>query len=265
MGDDVCLHSNVQLSEEDRAKISVWMLQNFNYIVADETKEDSKEKVNDTMSGSSFLKRFINLSGNLETKVMDIWKKFLFGPEYSKTRASRMTYLLRRVNDLAIYDQTNVEKVSMYMSFIEAFESFLRESTFNKTLRKTHFIYKVLFYLTNAFTVNLVTTWNIFLSIVPLDFVKINQKTKYYKEYINSIYQRNYWVFQTDKQYVDNWTERKQSVTVSTLLRNYNDIPIFPSVSVFKKLHGPYKRKVKRGKLHMTNTRKHFRSKCVVY
>jgi hypothetical protein len=255
MGDDVCLHSNIKLSEEDRHKISVWMLANFNYIVTDDTKQARKDEVKDTISASSFLKRFVNAKGNLETKIMDIWKKLLFGPEYSGTRSSRLTYLLRRIDDFAIYDETNVRRVSIYISFIEVFENFLRESTFNKTLRKTHFLYKILFYLSNAFTSNLVTTWNIFLSIVPLDLSKMSALKDKYDAYIKLIYKRNYWTYDDSSQYVDYWKERKQSVTVSKLLRNYDEVPIYPSVSVFKKLHGPFKKFSCKKKLRAVSTR----------
>lgn len=264
MGDDVCLHSNIMLSEEDRHKISVWMLANFNYIVTDDTVEACKEKVKDVNSASSFLKRFIDSRGNLETKTMDVWKKLLFGPEYSKTRSSRLTYLLRRINDLAICNINSIKQVSLYMSFIEVFENFLRESTFNKTLRKTHFLYKILFYITNAFTVNLVTAWKIFLSIVPLDVSNIIQNSDKYVEYIQKIYRRNYWSYDDSSEYVDYWKERKQSVTVSKLLRNYDDVPIFPNVSIFKKLHGPYKNFKSKKELRTTNARIKKKSKRVV-
>lgn len=250
MGDDVCLHSNVLLTNEQRQKVSVWMLANFNYVVSDDTVQPCKEKVKDTNSASSFLKRFLNTQGMLETKTMDIWKKILFGPEYTKVRSSRLTYFLRRVNDFAIVDSENIKNVALYMSFIGAFERFLRRETFNESLRFSHFLYKILFYLTNGFTDGLKHTWKIFLSIVDIDLKAILSDESKYVSYIKLMYKRNYLTYDDSNQYVDYWKERKQSVTVEKLLRNYHDVPIFPQVSIFKKLHGPFRSFKKNNRRH---------------
>lgn len=240
MGDDVGLHSNVDLTPEQRVRICEWMLTNLNYKAKDETSQSDKTKITTTNDASSFLKRYTNVQGQLETKIKDIWKKLLFGPEINSVRRRRMTYFYRRISDFAIWNEKNRMQVALYMIFIKRLEQFLHERSFSRLLEKTHHFYVVLFSLTAGFTLNIKTIWEIFRTITNFDIKGLIKEASQLNQYIRLIYKRNYWSYDDSVEYVDYWKERKRSTTVSKYLRNSDVVPIILPVSMLEKLHGPY-------------------------
>jgi hypothetical protein len=245
LGDDVCIHSNTLLKKDVRHLISRWMLREFNYVAVDDTNQPCKSKVKTSNQASSFLKRYIDSKGNLDTKTKDIWKKLIFGADYSGTRKSRMTYLYRRVNDLAITSEKELRRVSLYMSFIDNFERFFFNLSYNERISRQKTVYDLLFTFTTGFTNNIRQVWTKFIPLVRFNLFEINQRSEHFYKYLKSVYRQNYWTYDTKREYVDYWVERKQSVTVSKALRNIKEVQIICDVSIFKKLHGPF---VKNGK-----------------
>jgi c-di-AMP phosphodiesterase-like protein len=221
------------------------MLREFNYVAVDDTNQPCKSKVKTSNQASSFLKRYIDSKGNLDTKTKDIWKKLSFGADYSGTRKSRMTYLYRRVNDLAITSEKELRRVSLYMSFIDNFERFFFNLSYNERISRQKTVYDLLFTFTTGFTNNIRQVWTKFIPLVRFNLFEINQRSEHFYKYLKSVYRQNYWTYDTKREYVDYWVERKQSVTVSKALRNIKEVQIICDVSIFKKLHGPF---VKNGK-----------------
>lgn len=247
MGDDVCIHSNHFIDEDVRHEITKWMLFHFNYLAVDDTKQPEKGKVEKSDDASSFLKRYVDKNGNLATKSKDVWKKLIFGADYSDTRKSRLTYLLRRINDLAISDQEEVKRVAVFIAFTEAFERKFYNLPAGERMRKHKIVFQFLFYLSTAFTDKLQYTWLKFVQLMGIDVCAFNERVAFYTRYINQVYRQNYWTYDSQRQYVDYWAERKQSTTVSKALRNMEEYQIMSSVSIFEKLHGPYIKKGSKG------------------
>jgi hypothetical protein len=252
-GDDVCIHSNVLLTDEVRHLICGWMLTHFNYVAVDDTVQPCKAKVKTPDEGSSFLKRYLDRFGNLTTKTKDVWKKLLFGADYSGTRKSRLTYLLRRVNDLAIIDEKQLTDVSRFIAFTDLFEFKFFNQPFVRRLEKHHVLFKMMFYLTDAFTDDLRQIWHKFVTISRISPFELIQRTEHYKKYMHAIYRKNYWTYDSKREYVDYWAERKISTTVGKALRNMQTVQIISHISLVQKLHGPLKKYKKRRKRLCTN------------
>lgn len=243
MGDDVCLHSNAFLSADVRKLIATWMLKNFNYRVVDDTRVADKSLVKNDDDGSSFLKRYCDQRGNLTTKEKDIWKKLIFGADYSGTRKSRLTYLLRRINDLAIINPKQRRSVSIFLAYTEFFESRFYNLSFNERLRRHHIIYQILFVFTDGFTRGVEDVWQKFAQLFNFSFEKFQARVDYYEDHIQRIYAKNYWTYDSKRMYVDYWAERKLSTTVSKALKNVKEPQLFSTISLINKLHGPFKKK----------------------
>jgi hypothetical protein len=246
-GDDVCIHSNVNMTKEVRDKIAKWMQRNFNYVCVDDTKESCKAKVKTSNDASSFLKRYTDSFGNLSTKTKDVWKKLIFGADYSKSRKSRMTYLYRRINDLAIIDPVERRHVAFFMAFTDCLERKFFEFNYNEKVRRIHQIFKMLFVFTDAFRDTQRNIWIKFVQLVNINLNEFNNNVKHFDNYIKMVYRQSYWTYDSSKEYVDYWAERKQSVTVTHALQNCKEYQIFSELSFCEKLHGPFfKRKIKR-------------------
>lgn len=244
-GDDVCIHSNVFLGKNVRDKISEWMLRNFNYVASDDTTEPCKHKVKTSDHASSFLKRYTDVNGNLCTKTKDVWKKLIFGADYSGVRKSRMTYLYRRINDIAIIDPVERKRVSMFFAFTDTFERKFFNLPFTERLNRHHKIYEILFHYTDVFQSGTAVIWKKFSSLININLSEFNNKVKHFDDYIKMVYRQNYWTYDSKREYVDYWSERKQSVTVSKALRNVNEYQILSEISFLEKIHGPFLKKKK--------------------
>lgn len=244
-GDDIVLHTNVDIRKDVRLKVCNWMLHNFNYEAKDETIESFKNKGGDSSKNASFLKRHINSDGMLDTQQVDIWEKILLGPEYSGLRGSRVAYFLRRINDLAIAKPVNVKRISLYYSFINEMEIRFSNCTYQQKEENYKTLYRTVFFLSDAFTCAKRKTWQILIELAGLSSNKIIQGMLDMKKHIENIYVHNYLKYDSKSEYVDYWKEGKKSVTVSQALKNFDDFSFFPSVSIFDKLHSGRKRNIK--------------------
>jgi hypothetical protein len=237
-GDDINIHANVDLSACDRKKIIEWMLIEFNYRASYEDKVSLKNVQKDGLNNSAFLKRIVNEKGLIDTPVSDIWEKILSGPEYSKCRHSRMTYLRRRLNDLCVFNKESREQLALYYSFI-----------FNHPkigVKVEQNLYRILFSLTNGFTSSLENKWEVYCKIFNVEPKNLISTANYYNTYINQLYEKNYLRYDEKHEYVDYWKGKKQSVSVSTILRNSTYIPLWYDKDMFAILHG--KQQAKRRK-----------------
>jgi hypothetical protein len=236
MGDDVALHTKVRISKEKRNQIVKWMVREFNYKAVDSTVDEDKRKDNPIDDRPIFLRRTLDHKGMLDTKIVDIWEKIIFGAEASGLRFNRTAYILRRINDLAIYNKINTLRLAIYAAFVECIES-TREIHTSKLLRD-------IFQTTRCFTLTKQEIWKIFYKVTGIKPSEIYARIKYYYNYIRVIYTRNYLVYETKKPYVETWLETRRTVSVTQYLRNFDNFAIFFSTDIFQILHG----KAKKGK-----------------
>jgi hypothetical protein len=229
-GDDVKIYSNEFISEEILAKMLQWMLQNFNYKGVMTECNPSINSRSSLESKSSFLKRVVTEEGFLDTKTTDVFEKLLMGPEYSKLRNIRFTYLMRRLNDLAIFDDENRKRVAMLVA--------LSKLLMKYTEREFQQLFEVLFRMTDGFTKGTSLTWQITLRITNISENALLKETASIYAYIDKKYHDTYNTYKSDARYVDYWTERKESVTVKDALRNFNDFLAFPNHNIMYRMHG---------------------------
>jgi hypothetical protein len=234
-GDDVNIHTNFLIPKENITKVIEWMLIEFNYRASYETENPIKDLDPNGLSNSSFLKRIINKQGMIDTPIFHIWEKILLGPEYSKCRNSRMTYLYRRMNDLTIFDPESKERLALYYSFIKHLPKMSH--------KEEREMYRLLFTLTNGFCVSLADRWQVFYSLFKISSVEFLSTKEYFLKYFSQLYTRNFLVYDDKSEYFDYWKEGKKSVTVGSLMENYDDVPLFINKSMFEILHTTGKRK----------------------
>lgn len=228
-GDDIALHTNVQIDKGVREQISRWQLENFNYVSIDGTVISRKSKVKKADQACSFLRRVTIKNGIFDTKIKDIWEKMLFGPEYSNLRGSRITYLRRRFQDLAVWNHVNAYRLMIYIAFIELLDKFSHKQLYE--------IFKVLFHLTDGFTKKLNYIWDIFLKLTQVSGDEILRRAEDNVSYNRIKYKHNYFKYSLESEYVEYWKERSKSATVTDLLRNFDEIPLDNSKNVCMILH----------------------------
>lgn len=229
-GDDVDLECNHMMNQDDVNKITDWMLHNFNYKATFEHNNVIKSKDLSGLTNSSFLKRVVNEKGLIDTPIKHIWEKILNGPEYSKCRNDRMTYLRRRMNDLAVFDKESLERLALYYAYIKHYPKMC--------VRTEKSLYALLFSLTNGFTMSLRNRWEIFCKVFKICPNEILKSKKYYFQYFQQLYRKNYLVYDENKEYIDYWKERPRAVNVGDLLRNCENLPLLYGKDSFKTLHG---------------------------
>jgi len=236
-GDDIVLHCNALITEDNVKKIVEWMLINFNYRATFSVKEALKARDETGLKTASFLKRVVNKFGLVDTPVLDIWEKILNGPEYSKCRNSRMTYLRRRMSDLAIFNPKNLEELALYYAYIRH-----HPEMSSKIEREMYALFLI---LTNGFTCTLKKRWEIYCYIFRVRPEQIINTKKYYVEYFQQLYAKNFLAYDDSKEYVDYWKERPKSQSVSVILRNSTTLPLSYGKCGFKTLHESWGRKRK--------------------
>jgi hypothetical protein len=235
-GDDVDFDCNYPMSQEDINKVIQWMLIHFNYKATYIHNNADKSKDPTGLSNSSFLKRVLNSKGLIDTPVFHIWEKILNGPEYSKCRSDRMVYLRRRMNDLAIFDKKNLEDLALYYAFVKHYPKMCVKSEGE--------LYRLLFVLTNGFTMSLSRKWEVFCKIFRIDPSALVKTKWYYFEYFQQLYIKNFLTYDESADYVDYWKERPRALNVSDILRNQECLPLSYGKDSFRTLHG-FRRKNK--------------------
>jgi hypothetical protein len=228
-GDDVNFHCNFPIPEENINKIIEWMLFNFNYTAKFGGRTANKEKDPTGLTHSIFLKRVINSFGLLDTPVNDIWEKILLGPEYSGFRSNRMVYLRRRLNDLAIFNNENKERLALYYAFIKFYPI-----VGSRTERE---LFTLLFSITNGFTTSLADRWDKFSKVFNISAESLLITRDYYMEYFSQLYEKNFLTFDDSRPYVDYWKDRPMSVSVREILQNSESLPLSYVKDGFKTLH----------------------------
>jgi hypothetical protein len=228
-GDDVKIYSNEFISEGVLHNMLEWMLENFNYkgVMTECDPDINNGKTND--SKSSFLKRIVTEDGFLDTKTFDIFEKMLMGPEYSKLRNCRFTYLMRRLNDLAVFDSENRKRVAILISLSKLLIKY-NERDFKQ-------LFEVLFRATNGFSEGTALTWQLTLRITNISESELLKEAASVYAYIDRKYDDTYNTYKADAGYVDYWTERKESVTVTDALRNFQGFLAFPNHNIMYKMH----------------------------
>lgn len=108
----------------------------MNYRVSLPSNLNSKSN-SEIINQASFLKRI--LDGNLlSTQLKKVYEKLIYGPESIKFKHNRYFYLRRRVRDLVVSNQLDVDELGRYYAFFKLFGG--RETDLE-------FVYKSLFLL----------------------------------------------------------------------------------------------------------------------
>jgi hypothetical protein len=234
-GDDVKIDTNVLIPDESIEKIIEWMLKNFNYRAKFTKKNAIKEKDGSGLTNSAFLKRVTNKFGLIDTPIIDIWEKILCGPDYSKCRNDRMVYLRRRLNDLAVFNHKSKLQLALYYSFVINFPKV------SHTVLKD--IYRMLFVLTNGFTIKNINRWEVFFKITKVSIKDFIYYRDFYYKYFTDLYTKNFLTYDDKLEYQDYWKERPRSINVSDVIRNSRELPLDYVKDSFKVLHKTKKKK----------------------
>jgi len=142
---------------------------------------------------ASFLKRI--LEGNLvSTRLKSVYEKLIYGPETIKSKHNRYFYLRRRIRDLVVSNQSDVDELGRYYAFFKLF---------GQKEKELEFIYKSLIPLLiknrNEPINNLETVLDCF-SVSRNEFDSLSREES---KRINSFYEVDYLNLKFERDYKD--------------------------------------------------------------
>jgi len=226
MGDDVLLHLNKKLSDDDIQKVLSWMEENFNYkgvyegVQADKSLLTSDDR-------PSFLKRCLDDNGLLDTNRFHLWEKLLMGADASNLRKNRLAYLLRRSSEICTYNDDKIREISEYFSFAELWD---RNKFYDKH------VLQLLFHATSWFSLGEKGNLKVFLWLCKSNVQEFTSLRDRHEVFLRSFYRRNFQTYSSKVDYVDYWVQTKPKMSVSTFLKTNNKRVYFLNYDPFFKL-----------------------------
>lgn len=122
----------------------------------------------------------------------------------------------------------------IYFGYLEYMQQYTHSEIFE--------IYKILFFLTNGFTVKLGKIWEVFTSLTQLSVTRLLEGARKNVSYNRKKYEKSYLTYSSDSDYVEYWKETKESHTVGDLIRNFTSVPAYSKRNICKILHMPGRR-----------------------